>query len=208
MDRVLVAGSYPPLPGAAAARTLGVVQAMTGRGAEVTVVSPRPTAAHHYGRLVGWRAGWTLRRLRRLTGAEQLMLCTEPGMPFVRGRPWQRRATIASLAWAMGGFGSVVIDDGSECVIEPVDYAAARRALRSFVHHDASGSSATSPVTVTVSGPSEWQHGARLWFAAALAERQVTRMAHRLLGRYASPAGSALRFVLRPLRHRLLGRTR
>ena len=78
--RVVVAGSYPPVPGPAAASTLAAVERSWAEGHEVEVVSPRPSAAHRHAALSGYWAAWALVKLSRR--ADALVLCVEPGMPF------------------------------------------------------------------------------------------------------------------------------
>ncbi|HEY3239476.1 MAG TPA: hypothetical protein VGL92_07935, partial [Acidimicrobiia bacterium] len=53
--RVLVYGTYPPAPGPAAAATLAAVRSLLAQGAEVEVVSPWPSAAHHHAHVDGMR---------------------------------------------------------------------------------------------------------------------------------------------------------
>jgi hypothetical protein len=76
----LVAGSYPPVPGPAAAATLAAVREAVRAGDDVLVVAPRATAAHRRATLRGWRAASALARLSR--GQDRLVLVVEPGMPF------------------------------------------------------------------------------------------------------------------------------
>jgi hypothetical protein len=45
-ERVLVVGPYPTMPGAEAAATFELVRSLVDDGAEVTVASPQPSAAH------------------------------------------------------------------------------------------------------------------------------------------------------------------
>ena len=72
----VVAGSYPPVPGPPAAATLAAVRAAWGAGDEVTVVSPRASAAGRRAYLHGWRAVAALARLSR--GQDRLVLVVEP----------------------------------------------------------------------------------------------------------------------------------
>ncbi|MGH8993876.1 MAG: hypothetical protein ACRDZ7_20380, partial [Acidimicrobiia bacterium] len=53
--RVLVYGTYPPAPGPEAAATLAAVRSLLAEGAEVEVVSPWPSAAHHHAHVDGLR---------------------------------------------------------------------------------------------------------------------------------------------------------
>lgn len=82
MAKVMVAGSYPPIPVPAAGATVDVVRRALLDGHELTVVAPRPSAAHFAVPLVGVLAGRRLDRLRRLTGSERLVFILEPAVPF------------------------------------------------------------------------------------------------------------------------------
>ena len=53
--RVLVYGPYPPAPGPEAAATLAAVRSLLAQGADVEVVSPWPSAAHHHAHMDGMR---------------------------------------------------------------------------------------------------------------------------------------------------------
>jgi hypothetical protein len=53
--RVLVYGEYPPAPGPEAAATLASVRSLLAEGAEVEVVSPWPSGAHHHAHVDGMR---------------------------------------------------------------------------------------------------------------------------------------------------------
>jgi hypothetical protein len=53
--RVLVYGTYPPATGPAANATLAAVRALLAEGADVEVVSPWPSAAHHHAHVDGLR---------------------------------------------------------------------------------------------------------------------------------------------------------
>ncbi|MEA3076259.1 MAG: hypothetical protein QOF60_1167, partial [Actinomycetota bacterium] len=46
VERVLVAGPYPTMRGAASEATFELVRSLVDEGCEVTVASPRPSAAH------------------------------------------------------------------------------------------------------------------------------------------------------------------
>lgn len=53
--RVLVYGEYPPAPGPEAAATLASVRSLLAEGADVEVVSPWPSGAHHHAHVDGMR---------------------------------------------------------------------------------------------------------------------------------------------------------
>jgi hypothetical protein len=104
--RALVVGSYPPVPGAPAAATVAAVRRAWAQGAEVVVVSPRPSAAPFVVPVAGPELGRELAKLRVAHSCDELFLCLEPGWPFARGArsgPAAAR-TARSLAEALGGF--------------------------------------------------------------------------------------------------------
>jgi hypothetical protein len=90
----LVVGSYPPVPGPAAAATVAAVRRAWASGHEVVVVSPRPSAAQLVMAAAGADVGRALSRLRPVVaagpgschGGRQVVLCLEPGWPLGRGR--------------------------------------------------------------------------------------------------------------------------
>lgn len=82
MSKVLVAGSYPPVPGRAASASFAEVGRHVARSDDVTVLSPRPSAAHRHGPMTGIGAAATLWLHRRFTGANCLVLCLEMGVPI------------------------------------------------------------------------------------------------------------------------------
>jgi hypothetical protein len=67
-----VFGAYPPIPGHASEATLGEVRRLLAGGADVRVVSPVPSAAHHDADL--HRPAGALRFARTAVGAELLVL--------------------------------------------------------------------------------------------------------------------------------------
>ena len=82
LAKVIVAGSYPPIPVPTAGATVDAVRRALLDGHQVIVVAPRPSAAHFAVPLVGVLAGRRLDRLRRLTGSERLVFILEPAVPF------------------------------------------------------------------------------------------------------------------------------
>ncbi len=115
MTRVLVAGSYPPVPGAASAATLAAVRRALADGNQVEVVSPRPSAAHRTARIKGARAGWVLAQEGRRARTPALVLSIERGMPISpRAGPARRRSQALLLAWGFKAFMHVtlVVADG------------------------------------------------------------------------------------------------
>ncbi len=80
--RALVVGSYPPVPGAAAAATVAAVRRAWDAGVEVVVVSPRPSAAPFVVPVAGTALGRELAKLRLAHACNEVVLCVEPGWPF------------------------------------------------------------------------------------------------------------------------------
>lgn len=82
MSRVVIYGEYPPVPGPAAEATLASVRARLAGGADVVVVSPRPSAAHHHADLatVGGAA-----LLARLAPGADLQIALDPAVLADRG---------------------------------------------------------------------------------------------------------------------------
>jgi hypothetical protein len=101
----LVVGSYPPVPGPAAAATVGAVRRAWAIGVDVAVASPRPSAAAHLLEVSGGRGlSRQIGALARRLGCDQVVLCIEPGWPLLGGHP--ARAA-RSLAGTLGRFGWV-----------------------------------------------------------------------------------------------------
>jgi hypothetical protein len=101
--RVLIVGSYPPIPVAGAPATVREVRRAWAAGDEVTVVSPRISAAHLAVPVFGLLAGRRLDNVRRHTGAHRLVLVVEPGFPFPDS-PVLQAATAAALVVALRRF--------------------------------------------------------------------------------------------------------
>jgi hypothetical protein len=99
--RALVVGSYPPVPGTAAAATVAAVRRAWDAGAEVVVVSPRPSAASFVVPLAGVALGRELAKLRLAHACNEVVLCMEPGWPFSAPRDAAR--TARALAQALSG---------------------------------------------------------------------------------------------------------
>jgi len=108
-DPVLVVGSYPPVPAPGSAASIAAVRRAWAAGSEVTVVSPRPSAAHLTVPVVGILAGHRLTALRRLTGARALVLVAEPGLPVAAGPRVVQEVTVRGVLRALGGFERVTV---------------------------------------------------------------------------------------------------
>ena len=93
--RVVIYGEYPPTPGPAAEATLEAVRARLAGGADVEVVSPRPSAAHHHADLATVRGA---AQLARLTTGADLELTLDPALLAdggSRGAPAQALLALA-----------------------------------------------------------------------------------------------------------------
>jgi glycosyltransferase involved in cell wall biosynthesis len=104
--RVLVAGSYPPVPGAPAAAALATVKRFWATGEDTVVASPRPSAARYL--LVGSSPVALARQLAALgrrEGCGALVLCLEPSWPVPpRWGQLRRRAAVLVLCYVMGRY--------------------------------------------------------------------------------------------------------
>jgi hypothetical protein len=108
-ERVVVVGTYPPIPRPAAAATVAAVREAWAAGLEVTVVSPRVSAAHLAVPVAGPLAGRRLANVGRHTSARRVVLVTEPGMPVPAGPRWLQLVTAAGLARALRTFDHVTV---------------------------------------------------------------------------------------------------
>ena len=121
----LVAGSYPPVPGLAAAATVAAVRRVWAGGGEVVVVSPRPSAAPFVMPVVGAPVGRELVKFSRrgsgrrwggnarvAAACDEVVVCMEPGWP-VPSRPGNNRQhrAVRSLVAALSRF------EGAELVV-------------------------------------------------------------------------------------------
>lgn len=119
MKRVVVYGEYPPAAGPAAEATLAAVRGRLAEGAEVAVVSPRPSAAHHHADLRTVRGTALLARLA--TGAD-LELTLDPAVLADRGS--RGAPAQALLAVAVNGARRATVH------VDPLGGAAARGRVR------------------------------------------------------------------------------
>ncbi|HUC36047.1 MAG TPA: hypothetical protein VMR97_02865 [Acidimicrobiales bacterium] len=133
-SKVVVAGSYPPVPGRAAAATLAAVGRTLARSEGVVVVSPRPSAAHLHASMTGIGAARTLWRLGSSTGADQVVLCLEEGVPFPGGsRPWRTRAEASLVRAALRRYRKVTLLLGSRPDLVAFELRCLRRAAHEVV---------------------------------------------------------------------------
>ncbi len=99
--RCLVVGSYPPVPGPAAAATVAAVRRSWAAGLDVVVVSPRPSAAPLVLRAAGARGiGREVARLGRHLACDRVVMCVVPGWPT----PGRTGSGPRSLAAALSSF--------------------------------------------------------------------------------------------------------
>lgn len=192
---VLIVGSYPPIPVAGSPVTVREVRRAWAAGDEVTVVSPRLSAAHLAVPVHGLLAGRRLENVRRHTGAHRVVLVVEPGFPLPE-QPLLQRATAGVLVRALRRFEHVrlvrVGADGPAGVgpagVGPAAWSRLAEAADE-VAEEAGG--ATAP-GVTPLGPPEVTPGER--------PRQVAGMlGRRLLGRRAPVVRARLGQVRRRL---------
>jgi hypothetical protein len=192
--QVLVVGSYPPIPVPAAAATVEAVRRAWDTGGEVTVVSPRLSAAHLALPVVGILAGHRLANLRRHTSASHLVLVLERGLPVpatgdrglaARVVQWQ---TVTAMVRAFRSFDRVTLVRVGALDIPPRFESRLMHAAGEIIEH-AGGPMATAP-GITVLGPVETPPRER--------PRQIAEAAaRRAMGRYAGPARARVRAALR-----------
>jgi len=89
---IVIYGDYPPSPGPAAEATLELVRAHLANGADVQVVSPLPSAAHHEADLATVRGAALL---ARLTPGAELELALDPAVLAGRVRLAPAQALLA-----------------------------------------------------------------------------------------------------------------
>lgn len=194
---VLVVGTYPPIPRPAAAASVAEVRRAWAEGLEVTVVSPRLSAAHLTVAIHGMLAGRRLENVRRLTGATRVVLVVEEGYPFSARSAVLERATAEVLARALVRFDQVRVVRVGDLGVSAA--AIGRLVAVATEVVDAPGGVADSEVPgygvvpgVTVLGPPEARPSER-------PRQLVGAMARRLLG----PRAPQVRARLGSLRRHL-----
>jgi hypothetical protein len=186
-----VVGTYPPIPLPAAVATVAAVRRAWADGDEVTVVSPRVSAAQLAVPVVGLLAGRRLANLRRHSGATRAVLVAEPGLPVPSGygriARARQRETVRQLERAFAGFDHVtVVRTGALDIPGPIE-ARLLRAATEVVEH--AGEPPRPPLGVTPLGPVE--------VPARERPRQITTaILRRVLGRYAGPLRARVRAAL------------
>jgi hypothetical protein len=107
--RLLVVGSYPPIPLPAADASVSQMQRGWDEGLEVTVVSPRLSAADLMVPVAGPLAGHRLKNLRRHTSSDRLALVLEPGFPLPASSRLGQWLTVQGLTTALKAFDHVTV---------------------------------------------------------------------------------------------------
>jgi hypothetical protein len=188
---------------------MAAVQRAWADGDEVTVASPRLSAAHLAVPVVGLLAGRRLGNLHRHTGASRLVMVLEPGLPVPSLLPrrsgsslqpgWligrlHQWLTVEALRPALGGFEQVTLvrvgDLGMSAWVERRLLGAAAEVVE---EPPSPASTAPEAVGVTTLGPVEVPPRERPQQIAGV-------LARRVLGPYAGPVRARVGAVLRPLR--------
>jgi hypothetical protein len=172
-ERVVVVGTYPPIPRPAAAATVAAVREAWAAGFEVTVVSPRVSAAHLAVPVAGPLAGRRLANVGRHTSARRLVLVIEPGMPVPTGPGWLRWVTAAGLARALRTFDHVTVVRVGDLDL-PTELTAAADQVVDFPM------AAPAPAGVTALGPPEVSPRERPRYLAGKVRRAVRARLGRL----------------------------
>jgi hypothetical protein len=134
VGRVVVIGSYPPLPGPATAATLAAVRRAWETGADVRVVSYRTGAAEIAVPVLGPLAGRRLDQIRRLfANPPEVVLGLQRGVPFADPRPSQQMATAAGLAAALRRFRRATLLVGEDPEVMPACFRILASAVEKFV---------------------------------------------------------------------------
>jgi hypothetical protein len=190
--RVLVVGTYPPIPRPAATATVEAVRRAWANGDVVTVASPRPSAAHQVVRAAGPAAGPRLDRLRRLTSAQGLVVVFEPGFPVPATGRWRfamwciEWLTVRGLIAAFGRFEQVTMVEVGTLAISLERLVELRRAADEVLAYP--GDALTPGVTAL--GPPETR-------PAEIPRQILGSTARRILGSYAGPVRARAMSILR-----------
>ena len=169
--RVLIVGSYPPVPVAGTPVTVAEVRRAWAAGDDVTVVSPRTSAAHLSVPVHGLLAGRRLTNAARVTGLEHLVLVVEDGFPLPSGPLALQGATAAVLVRALRRFSHVRLVRAGAGTVSPLVWDRLAAAAAEVVEAEPGVTAAG----VTPLGPPELERGERPRLIAA-------RLARRLLG--------------------------
>ena len=182
LRRLLVVGSYPPIPLPSSAATLEAVIRGWDDGYEVTVVSHRSGAADLSVPVIGPLAGHRLDRVRRQSGATRLVMVVEAGAPVPAGaRTWQRLCA-HELARSLRRFDHVTLVAAGDPWMDPRAWELLEGSADEVAARPLVGS---PPPGVTVAGPAEHSLGDR-------ASSMAARAARKVLGARAPAARAAL----------------
>jgi hypothetical protein len=188
-SRVVVVGSYAPIPVPGAAASRAEVQRAWADGSEVTVVAPRLCAAHVTVPVAGLLAGRRLANVGRVTGSRRLVLVVEEGYPFSRPTPFLQAVTAILLIRAFRSFDHVRLVRAGAVGLTPAVWSRLARAASETV--DVEAPSAAPGVTPL--GPPEEPPAVR-------ARRMARSAATRVLGSRAPAVRARLGRYRRRLR--------
>lgn len=180
-DRVLVVGSYPPIPVPGAAATVAEVKRVWESGSEVTVVAPRLCASHLTVPVYGILAGRRLTNVARVTGLDRLVLVLEEGYPLPAGAGPLQAASALALTRALRDFHHVRLVQVGEVGMAPGVHRRLRAAADEYVTVDAGPAVAG----VTPLGPPE-----------SPPRERIGRLAGRLAGRVLGPRAPQARALV------------
>lgn len=184
--RVLVVGSYPPIPVPGAAASVGEVKRAWAAGTEVTVVAPRLCASHMTVPVYGLLAGRRLANVSRVTGIERVVMVLEHGYPLPSGPAVAQHLSAILLARALHRLRHVRLVQAGDVKLAP-GVAARLRAVADEFEMVPGGPASPG---VTPLGPPESRPRDRVG--------QVTgRIANRALGSRAPAARALARRALR-----------
>ncbi|MHB8505310.1 MAG: glycosyltransferase family 4 protein [Acidimicrobiales bacterium] len=189
-ERVLVVGSYAPVPATGTGVTERIVRELREAGAEPVVASPRVSAAPLHAAVAGPLAGRRLAHLRQVTGTTDLVLVAERGAPLPAGgapAPLLRalqRLTARTLAGEMRRFGRVRLVAAGDIGADPRAWATLAAAADELSVADG------SPGAVGPLGPAALTGG-------RIARRGMGLVARRLLGPRAPQVRAAIAARLR-----------
>jgi len=125
--RWLVAGSYPPVPGAPAAATFAAVRRLWASGSEAVVASPRPSAARYVLTMTSpISLAFELAALARRERCAGLVLSVQPGWPVPARFRLGGRLAMAALGYLLRRYFS----ERQVVVTGPVDLACVGPLLR------------------------------------------------------------------------------
>jgi hypothetical protein len=193
--RVLVVGSYAPIPLPAAEASVAAVRRNWAAGYETTVVSPRLSAADLMVPICGLLGAARLERVRRLTASERAVLVVEKGFPFVPGPVASQLVVAAGLRRALRRFRHVTLVVVGKPLVPARAMAVLRSAADEVRHHPGGGEA----LGVTPLGPAETTPAER-------PAQMAVAVARRVLGRHSDPVAARLGRVRREvIRGRGLG---